>query len=352
MIEHRADSHDRDPAGKPRTAFVTGITGQDGSYLAELLLAKGYEVHGVIRRASMFNTHRLDNIYQDPHESHRRLFLHYGDITDASRLVNLIRDVRPDEVYHLAAQSHVMVSFEVPEYTGETTGLGTIRLLEAIRASGIDTRYYQAATSEMFGSTPPPQNELSSFQPRSPYGVAKLYSYWSTVNYRMAYGMHASNGILFNHESERRGETFVTRKITRAVARIQVGMQDRLYIGNLDATRDWGYAPEYVEGMWLMLQQDKPDDYVLATGVPATVRDFCHEAFTHADLEWERYVEVDARYKRPTEVPALIGDASKAREHLGWVPKSDWRDVARRMVEADIALLDDELSGRTVRIDR
>ncbi|HZN73143.1 MAG TPA: GDP-mannose 4,6-dehydratase [Micromonosporaceae bacterium] len=336
----------------PRTAFITGITGQDGSYLAELLLAKGYEVHGVIRRASMFNTHRLDNIYQDPHESHRRLFLHYGDITDASRLGNLIREVRPDEVYHLAAQSHVMVSFEVPEYTGEATALGTIRLLEAIRASGIETRYFQAATSEMFGSTPPPQNEQSGFQPRSPYGVSKLYSYWSTVNYRMAYGLHASNGILFNHESERRGETFVTRKITRAVARIRAGMQDRLYIGNLDATRDWGYAPEYVEGMWLMLQQDTPDDYVLATGVPATVREFCSAAFSHADLDWERYVEVDPRYKRPVEVPSLIGDARKARAQLGWIPKADWRDVARRMVEADIALLDDELSGRTVRIDR
>lgn len=333
-------------------AFVTGITGQDGSFLAELLLSRGYEVHGIIRRASMFNTHRLDDIYQDPHESHRRLFLHYGDITDATSLVNLIRDIQPDEVYHLAAQSHVMVSFEIPEYTGEVTGIGTVRLLEAIRASGIDTRFYQASTSELFGSTPPPQNEATPFQPRSPYGIAKLYSYWSTVNYRDAYGMFAANGILFNHESERRGETFVTRKITRAVARIKAGLQSTLYLGNLDAVRDWGYAPEYVEGMWLMLQQDEPADLVMATGKPATVRDFCQTAFAHAGLDWERYVEHDPRYRRPAEVDALIGDPSEARKVLGWEATKDWADVARIMVDADIAILDDELAGRSVRIDR
>jgi GDPmannose 4,6-dehydratase len=338
--------------GRSKVAFITGITGQDGSYLAELLLSKGYEVHGIIRRASMFNTHRLDGIYQDPHESHRRLFLHYGDVTDSSCLVNLVRDIRPDEVYHLAAQSHVMVSFEIPEYTGQATALGTIRLLEAIRASGINTRFYQASTSELFGSAPPPHNEQTPFQPCSPYGVAKLYAYWSTVNYRNAYGMHCSNGILFNHESERRGETFVTRKITRAVARIKAGLQDVLYLGNLDAVRDWGYAPEYVEGMWLMLQQDVPDDYVLATGKAATVREFCEVSFAHAGLDWERYVRVDPRYVRPAEVHALIGDATKAREKLGWEAKTDWREVAKIMVEADIALLDDELSGRAVRIDR
>lgn len=339
-------------AGGSRVAFITGITGQDGSYLADLLLAKGYEVHGIIRRASMINTHRLDRIYQDPHDAHRRLFLHYGDITDASCLVNLIRDITPDEVYHLAAQSHVMVSFEIPEHTGEVSGLGTVRLLEAIRASGLQTRFYQASTSELFGRTPPPQTELSTFHPRSPYGVAKLYSHWSTINYREAYGMHASNGILFNHESERRGETFVTRKITRAVARIKTGIQDTLYLGNLDAVRDWGYAPEYVEGMWLMLQQDSGDDYILATGQPATVRDFCRTAFEHAGLDWERHVRLDSRYERPAEVDALVGDASKAKEKLGWKPRLMWHDVARLMVDADIALLDDELSGRTVRVDR
>jgi GDPmannose 4,6-dehydratase len=338
--------------GRARTALITGISGQDGSYLAELLLARGYEVHGIIRRSSSFNTDRLDGIYQDPHESHRRLFLHYGDITDASRLTNLIREVRPDEIYNFAAQSHVKVSFEMPEYTGDATALGTIRLLDAIRGSGIDTRYFQASTSEMFGSTPPPQNETSAFAPRSPYGIAKLYSYWATVNYREAYGLHASNGIMFNHESERRGETFVTRKTTRAVARILAGLQSTLYVGNLDAVRDWGYAPEYVEGAWRMVQHDTPDDYVLATGVPATVREFCEYAFEHVGLDWMRYVRFDPRYERPAEVPALIGDASKAREVLGWKPKLDWREVARRMVDADVARLDDDLAGRSIRIDR
>ncbi|HZM82806.1 MAG TPA: GDP-mannose 4,6-dehydratase [Candidatus Limnocylindrales bacterium] len=341
----------RTAAAERRVAFITGITGQDGSYLAELLLSKGYEVHGIIRRASMINTHRLDSIYQDPHDTHRRLFLHYGDITDASCLVNMVRDILPDEVYHLAAQSHVMVSFEIPEHTGEVSGLGTVRLLEAIRAAGLQSRFYHASTSELFGRTPPPQSEASTFHPRSPYGVSKLFSHWSTINYREAYGMHASNGILFNHESERRGETFVTRKITRAVARIKAGAQDLLYLGNLDAVRDWGYAPEYVEGMWLMLQQPEGDDYVLATGVPATVRDFCDVAFSHAGLEWEQYVRLDPRYERPAEVDALVGDAGKARRVLGWKPSMRWDDVARVMVEADIAMLDDKLSGHPVRAD-
>jgi GDPmannose 4,6-dehydratase len=300
----------------------------------------------------MINTHRLEGIYQDPHDAHRRLFLHYGDITDASCLVNLIRDIMPDEVYHLAAQSHVMVSFEIPEHTGEVSGLGTVRLLEAIRASGIETRFYQASTSELYGNTPPPHSESSPLHPRSPYGVAKLYSHWTTINYREAYGMHASNGILFNHESERRGETFVTRKITRAVARIKAAIQDTLYLGNLDAVRDWGYAPEYVEGMWLMLQQDRGDDYVLATGESATVREFCQTAFSHAGLEWERYVHLDPRYQRPAEVDALVGDPTKAQEVLGWTAKLRWHDVAKIMVDADIAMLDDELSGRAVRVDR
>ncbi|TQS46336.1 GDP-mannose 4,6-dehydratase [Cryptosporangium phraense] len=334
-----------------RVAFVTGITGQDGSYLAELLLAKGYEVHGIIRRASMFNTERLDAIYQDPHETHRRLFLHYGDVTDASGLVNAIRDIQPTEVYHLAAQSHVRVSFDIPEYTGDTTGLGTVRLLEAIRAAKIETRYYQASTSELYGSTPPPQSETTPFHPRSPYGVAKMYSYWMTVNYRESYGLHASNGILFNHESPRRGETFVTRKITRAVARIAAGLQEDLFLGNLDAVRDWGYAPEFVEGMWRILQQDEPDDYVLATGVPATVRDFVSAAFSHAGLDWEKYVKHDSRYERPAEVDALIGDPGKAERQLGWKTGTDWRRLAQIMVDADIQQLDDQLSGRSIRLD-
>ncbi|MGH3740510.1 MAG: GDP-mannose 4,6-dehydratase [Micromonosporaceae bacterium] len=334
-----------------KVAFLTGITGQDGSYLAELLLAKGYVVHGIIRRASMFNTGRLDDIYQDPHADHRRLFLHYGDITDSSCLVNLIRDIRPDEVYHLAAQSHVQVSFEIPDYTGDVTGLGTIRLLEAVRASGVATRFYQASTSELYGSTPPPQHEASPFHPRSPYGVAKLYSYWSVINYREAYGIHASNGILFNHESPRRGETFVTRKITRAVARIAAGLQEDLFLGNLEAVRDWGYAPEYVEGMWRMLQADTPDDYVLATGEAATVRQFCEAAFAHAGLDWEKHVKHDNRYERPSEVEALIGDPTKAREQLGWRAQVTWRELAGIMVDADRKLLDDQLSGRAYRLD-
>jgi GDPmannose 4,6-dehydratase len=335
-----------------RTALITGITGQDGSYLAELLLEKGYEVHGIIRRSSSFNTERLDDVYQDPHEFSRRLFLHYGDLSEGTRLVNLLRDTAPDEVYNLGAQSHVRVSFDCPEYTADITALGTIRLLEAIRAAGVNTRFYQASSSELYGSTPPPQNELTPFHPRSPYAVAKLYSYWATVNYREAYGMHAVNGILFNHESPRRGETFVTRKITRAVAMIAAGRQDALYLGNLDAVRDWGYAKEYVEGMWRMLQTDVPSDYVLATGRAATVRDFCEVAFAEADLDWEKYVRYDAAYERPSEVAALVGDPSKAQQMLGWRAKTDWRLLARLMVDADIQQLDDALSGKLVRTNR
>ena len=335
-----------------KTALITGITGQDGSYLAELLLAKGYTVHGIIRRASTFNTDRLDHIYQDPHEDDQRLVLHYGDLADGVMLVNLMRDIEPDEVYHLGAQSHVMVSFEMPEYTGDVTGLGTIRLLEAIRASGVSTRFYQASSSEMFGSTPPPQNEDTPFHPRSPYGCAKVYSYWATVNYREAYGLHATNGILFNHESPRRGETFVTRKITRAVARIAAGLQEALYLGNLDAVRDWGYAKEYVEAQWRMLQQDTPDDYVVATGKPASVRDFCQASFARADLDYEKYVRTDKRYERPSEVDALIGDPAKAEKQLGWKAETDWRALAELMVDADRQSLDDQMTGKLVRIDR
>lgn len=325
-----------------KRALITGITGQDGSYLAELLLAKGYEVHGLIRRASTFNTARIDHLYMDPHESEARLFLHYGDITDGSRLVTLLAQVRPDEVYHLAAQSHVRVSFDEPEHTGDTTGLGTIRLLEAIRMIGLQCRFYQASSSEMFGAAPPPQNERTPFYPRSPYGAAKVYSYWVTRNYREAYGMFAVNGILFNHESPRRGETFVTRKITRAVARIKAGLQDDLFLGNLDAVRDWGYSPEFVEAMWLMLQDDEPRDYVVATGSAYSVRDFVQFAFDHAGLDWEKYVRFDDRYLRPTEVDALIGDASLAREALGWVPRVHTPELARIMVDADVKALETE----------
>ena len=319
-----------------RRALITGITGQDGSYLAELLLAKGYEVHGLIRRASTFNTHRIEHLYVDPHEEHARLFLHYGDLTDGTRLVTLLSRLQPDEVYHLAAQSHVRVSFDEPEYTGLSTGLGTTRLLEAIRAAGLSTRFYQASSSEMFGAAPPPQNEQTPFHPRSPYGAAKVYGYWMARNYREAYGMYAVNGILFNHESPRRGETFVTHKVTRAVAAIAAGRQQHLYLGNLDAVRDWGYAPEYVEAMWRMLQADQPDDYVVATGTAHTVRDFVQFAFEHGGLDWEEHVRFDDRYLRPSEVDALIGDASKAREVLGWKPDTDAKALARLMVDADV----------------
>jgi len=324
---------------RAKRALITGITGQDGSYLAELLLNKGYEVHGLIRRASTFNTARIDHLYTDPHVSGTRLFLHYGDLSDGSRLVTLLDSVQPDEVYNLAAQSHVRVSFDEPEYTGNSTGLGTIRLLEAIRMVGLDCRFYQASSSEMFGATPPPQNEETPFYPRSPYGAAKLYSYWVTRNYREGYGMFAVNGILFNHESPRRGETFVTRKITRAVARIRAGLQDELFMGNLDAVRDWGYAPEYVEAMWRMLQHDEPTDYVVATGTDYTVRDFLQFSFERAGLEWEKYVRFDERYLRPTEVDALVGDASKASSLLGWVPSVTTPDLAKLMVDADVEAL-------------
>jgi len=322
-----------------KRALITGITGQDGSYLAELLLAKGYEVHGLIRRASTFNTSRIEHLYVDPHESGAKLFLHYGDLSDGARLVTLLAEIRPDEVYNLAAQSHVRVSFDEPEHTADTTGTGTIRLLEAVRMSGIETRFYQASSSELYGATPPPQSESTPFYPRSPYAAAKLYSYWITKNYREAYGLFAVNGILFNHESPRRGETFVTRKVTRAVAAIQAGQQDYVYMGNLDAIRDWGYAAEYVEGMWRMLQTEEPDDYVLATGVGITVREFLEIAFKRAGLDWQEHVRFDERYLRPTEVDALIGDASKARDKLGWVPTIDGRALAELMVDADIEAL-------------
>ena len=319
-----------------KVAFITGITGQDGSYLAEFLLGKGYEVHGLIRRSSSFNTGRIDHIYQDPHDPNPKLFLHYGDLLDGVGLTNLIREIQPDEVYNLAAQSHVMVSFTMPQYTGQVDGVGTVGILEAIRASKKDIRFYQASTSELFGSTPPPQNEESKFRPRSPYAAAKLMAYWATVNYREAFGVHATNGILFNHESPRRGETFVTRKITKAVANIKQGNQKKLYLGNLDAIRDWGYAKEYVESMWLMLQKETSSDYVVATGVGATVKDFAQAAFNRAGLEWEKYVEIDKKYERPTEVDALIGDASKAEKELGWKAKTHWKELAELMVDADL----------------
>jgi GDPmannose 4,6-dehydratase len=322
-----------------KKALITGITGQDGSYLAELLLNKGYEVHGLIRRASTFNTSRIDHLFQDPHEEGVRLHLHYGDITDGVGLANLIREIEPSEIYNLAAQSHVKVSFEVPDFTAQVDAVGTIRLLEAIRASKIDTRFYQASTSELFGSTPPPQSESSPFAPQSPYAAAKLYSYWIVRNYREAYGMHATNGILFNHESPRRGETFVTRKITMAVARIKLGSNEKLYLGNLNAIRDWGYAPEYVESMWLMLQQDLSDDYVVGTGVGATVKDFCEAAFMEAGLDYKNHIMIDERYYRPTEVDALIADTSKIQNTIGWVAKTKWSDLAKLMVKADLDLL-------------
>ncbi len=331
-------------------ALITGITGQDGSYLAEFLLSKGYEVHGLIRKASTFNTDRIDHIYQDPHDPNARLFLYYGDLTNGEQLTNLVYNLRPDEIYHLGAQSHVKVSFEMPEYTGEVTGLGTTRLLEAVRRSGLKVRFYQASSSELFGSSPPPQNEQTPFRPRSPYAIAKLYAYWMTVNYREAYGIFAVNGILFNHESPRRGETFVTRKVTRAIARILAGLQDKLYLGNLDARRDFGYAPEYVEAMWLMLQQEAPQDYVIGTGVAVSVRDFVAEAFGYAGLDWEKYVEIDPRYFRPTEVDYLQADASKARRELGWQPKVTYKELARIMVDADMEAVGLEPIGEGLKI--
>jgi len=319
-----------------KRALITGITGQDGSYLAELLLEKGYEVHGVVRRSSSFNTARLDDIYQDPHEADYRLKLVYGDLNDASSLNRILRTVEPHEIYNLGAQSHVRVSFDVPEYTAEVSGLGTVRMLEAIRETGIKPRFYQASSSELFGSSPAPQSEATRFHPRSPYGVAKLYSYWIAVNYREAYGMFACNGILFNHESPRRGETFVSRKITRAAARIKLGLADKLFLGNLDAKRDWGYAKDYVDAMWRMLQIEKPEDFVIATGECHTVRQFLDEAFGYLGIDWKRHVEIDPRYFRPSEVDELRGDMSKARRILGWEPKVKFKELVRLMVDADL----------------
>lgn len=319
-----------------KKAFITGITGQDGSYLAELLLEKGYEVHGLIRRSSNFNTQRIDHLFQDIHDTNQRLFLHFGDLIDGVGLTNLIRAIDPHEVYNLGAQSHVQVSFSMPQYTAQVDAIGALGLLEAIRSAEVNTRYYQASTSEMFGATPPPQNEESLFRPQSPYAAAKLMAYWSTINYREGYGMHATNGILFNHESPRRGETFVTRKITRAVAEIANGSKKKLFLGNLDAVRDWGYAKEYVESMWLMLQQESGSDYVVATGVGATVRDFVDASFSRVGLNWVDHVEIDPRYIRPTEVDALIGDASKTRDRLGWSPKTHWKELAELMVDSDL----------------
>ena len=329
-----------------KKALITGITGQDGSYLAEFLLAKGYEVHGIVRRASTFNTGRLDPIYEDPHSGKSRLSLHYGDLSDASALARLIGKIQPEEIYNLAAQSHVRVSFDSPEYTTDITATGTVRLLEAIRETGIRPRFYQASSSEMFGmAREVPQTEKTPFYPRSPYGCAKVYSYWITVNYRESYNLHASNGILFNHESPRRGETFVTRKITRAIACILAGLQDELYLGNLDAKRDWGYAKEYVEAMWLMLQQNKPDDYIIATNETHSVREFLDVAFGHVGLDWKQHVKKDPRYYRPAEVDLLMGDYSKARRQLGWEPKTTFVELAKLMVDADVDLLRRQRKG-------
>ena len=327
-----------------KKALITGITGQDGSYLAELLLEKGYEVHGIIRRSSTFNTQRIDHLYQDPHVNGVRLFLHYGDMADSSNLMRIVHEIAPDEVYNLAAQSHVRVSFDSPEFTGDVDALGTMRLLEAIRLTGVKTRFYQASTSELYGKVQEiPQRETTPFYPRSPYGVAKLYSFWAVKNYREAYGLHASNGILFNHESPRRGETFVTRKITRAVGRIKLGLQSELFMGNVNACRDWGFAGDYVEGMWRMLQQDSPDDYVLATGEMHSVREFLAEAFGYVGLDWEKYVKHDSRYERPSEVDQLLGDPTKARTVLGWTPKVTFKELVKMMVDADLKLAEKEL---------
>jgi GDPmannose 4,6-dehydratase len=326
-----------------KRALITGITGQDGSYLAELLLEKGYEVHGIIRRASTFNTSRIDHLYADPHVNDVRLFLHYGDLSDSVNLVKLLYNLKPDEIYHLAAQSHVRVSFDIPEYTADVTGVGTIRILEAIREVGVRCPFFQASSSEIFGKAQEvPQTEKTLFWPRSPYGVAKVFSYWATVNYRESYGLCASNGIMFNHESPRRGETFVTRKITRGVAAIKHGLQGELFLGNLEAKRDWGYAPEYVEGIWRILQLGEGDDFVLATGESHTVREFVEAAFAHANLDWKQYVKHDPRYERPAEVDILVGDASKARKTLGWEPKVRFQELVRIMVDADMALLSRE----------
>ena len=330
-----------------KKALLTGITGQDGSYLAELLLEKGYEVHGIIRRSSSFNTGRIDHLYQDPHVNGRTLFLHYGDLGDSSSLIKLVYEIQPDEIYNLAAQSHVRVSFDSPEFTGDVDALGAMRLLEAIHLTGLEkkTRFYQASTSELFGLVQEvPQKETTPFYPRSPYAVAKLYAYWAVRNYREAYGIFASNGILFNHESPRRGETFVTRKITRAVGRIKMGLQNKLYMGNIESLRDWGYAGDYVEGMWRILQHEKPDEFVLATGEMHSVKEFLEEAFSRVGLDWREYVECDSRYLRPSEVDQLLGDASKARRELGWEPKVKFKDLVAMMVDADLDLARRELA--------
>jgi GDPmannose 4,6-dehydratase len=333
-----------------KKALITGITGQDGSYLAEFLLEKGYEVHGIIRRASTFNTSRIDHIYNDPHTAGTRLFLHYGDLADSSNISRLVEKIAPDEIYHLGAQSHVRVSFDTPEYTGDVTGLGTLRLLDAIRETGVKSKFYQASSSEMYGLVQAvPQNEETPFYPRSPYAAAKVYAYWLTVNYRESYNIFACNGILFNHESPRRGETFVTRKITRAIARIKAGLQKELFLGNLDAKRDWGYAKEYVEAMWLMLQQPEAEDYVIATNETHSVREFLEESFTYAGLNWNDHVKIDERYFRPAEVDLLIGDYTKARTKLGWQPKTTFKDLVRIMVDADVELLNQQLSGKIAR---
>ena len=321
-----------------KKALITGITGQDGSYLAELLLAKGYEVHGIIRRASTFNTDRIDHLYRDFHDPQARVYLHYGDLTVSGALTDLLQEIRPEEIYHLGAQSHVRVSFDMPEYTGDVTGLGTIRILEAIRKTGIATRFYQASSSEMYGAAPPPQSEATPFQPQSPYAAAKVYAYYCARNYRDAYKMFAANGILFNHESPRRGETFVTRKVTRAAARIKLGLQEKLYLGNLEAKRDWGFAGDYVEAMWLILQQERPDDYVIATGETHSVREFVEKVFARLDLDYKQHVEIDPRYFRPTEVDVLLGDAAKARRALGWQPKVGFDELIAMMVAADLEI--------------
>jgi GDPmannose 4,6-dehydratase len=333
-----------------KKALITGITGQDGSYLAEQLIDKGYEVHGLVRRSSSFNTDRLDHLYRDPHEREVRLIMHYGDLTESSRLVKLVYEIQPDEVYHLGAQSHVRVSFDTPEYTSDAVGLGTVRLLEAIRETGVTTRFYQASSSEMYGAAPPPQNETTPFHPRSPYAVAKVMAHWITINYRESYGMFAATGILFNHESPRRGETFVTRKITRALARIDAGLQEKLFLGNLDAKRDWGYTPDYTDAMWRILQADEPDDYVIATGEMHSVREFLEEAAAHLGIDWQDVVEFDERYLRPAEVDALCGDASKARTKLDWKPTVTFKELVRIMVDADRETLADQLAGRAVRL--
>jgi GDPmannose 4,6-dehydratase len=333
-----------------KTALITGITGQDGSYLAELLLKKGYVVHGIKRRSSSFNTSRIDDVLPDWHEREARLFLHFADLSDSTSLVRLLYRLQPDEIYHLGAQSHVLVSFEIPEYTGDITGLGTVRLLEAIRESGIKTKFYQASSSEMFGrATETPQRETTPFRPCSPYGCSKLYAYWTTINYREGYRLFACNGILFNHESPRRGETFVSRKITRAIAKIRAGLQQRLYLGNLDAKRDWGYAPEYVDAMWRMMQLDEPDDFVVATGETHTVREFAQTAFDYVGLDWEKYVEIDPKYFRPNEVDILQGDASKAERMFGWRPRVKFSELVKLMVDADTKLLADQIDGRLAR---